>query len=146
MGLPPPSNAVSLSPAADKLYRFVVHITFLALWKSVSALGAPFGRVLAFYLWSYKSIVKFVAEIQRLVCRTLGWLSEPAFPRHSWLRALNRTYLPLDLKRWQIGLGTSRCPAAPGRSDPGLTRWRGCSGDRRDQLDIQADSELEGSA
>lgn len=89
----------------DKLVSFFTQLTFLAVWKSLSTLSAPIARVLAFYLWAGKSIVKLCSWSERLVLRLVGWLAGPAFPKSRWLRQWGRHYVPLDVRKWHVVVG-----------------------------------------
>jgi hypothetical protein len=96
----------------DKLFSFISQLTLLAVWKTVATVSAPFGRVIAFYLWWGKTFFRLTSFVQRIVYKTIGWLSGPAVPRAHWLRQWGRDYFPLDIKRWHVTVG-GRPPDRP---------------------------------
>lgn len=89
----------------DKLISFFTQLTFLAVWKSLATLSAPIAKVLAFYLWAGRSVLKLTAWTETLVLRLIGWLASPAFPSSRWLRQWGRTYVPLDVRKWHAVVG-----------------------------------------
>lgn len=75
----------------------------LLLWRIALSLGAPFRRLLAVSLFLGRSSWTLVAEVQRWLLSTVGWLSAP--PSLPLLKQLGRGYL--QLKRWHLGAGKS---------------------------------------
>lgn len=99
-----PALGVQRVSNADKLVNFITQLTLLAVWKTVAGIGAPFARVIAFYVWGGKSVYRLSSFLQRLVLKVIGWLSGPAFPRSNWLRQWGRYYLAVDFRRWHVGV------------------------------------------
>lgn len=73
------------------------------LWKLILSLGAPFQRFIFFNLYFCRSCWTLVAEVQRWLLWTIGWLSAP--PSLPWLKHLGRGFL--QTRRWHFGAGKS---------------------------------------
>ena len=78
----------------------------LALWRIISSLGAPFGRILAVFLFLGRSFSTIVSELQRSILSVVGWLSAP--PSLPLLRHLGQSFL--HTRRWHFGAGTIQKP------------------------------------
>lgn len=107
------AGALEPSPsAADKLLSLVLRLLIVALWKSVKALSVPFGKLFAVYFWLGKSVVSISLWLEKLLLRTVGWLSGTGFSRaDSRLGRLSHYYLGIDVKRWHAGIGKWACRA-----------------------------------
>ena len=101
--------AIRQQSSGNRLLSFISQLTLLAVWKTISTVSAPFGKVLAFYLWWGKIFFRLGSFVQRIVYKTLGWLSGPALPRSNLLRRVAKDFFPLDIKKWHVTVGEF-CP------------------------------------
>lgn len=112
---------------ADRLFRFITQLTVLAIWKSLTTLSAPVGRLFAFYCWAGRATFKLTCWLQGLLLKVLGWLASPAFARTHWLRQWGKHYMPLDVKKWHVVVGKLDSPPLPpvcvARSCPAVFRF-----------------------
>lgn len=89
----------------ERLVKYFLQLSVLALWKSFTTISAPFARILAFYVWVGRAGFKVTAWLQRVLLKLVGWLGSPAFERSHWLRQWSRNYMPGDVRRWHLIVG-----------------------------------------
>eukprot|EP00803_Ostreobium_quekettii_P009303 evm.model.scf_1138.2 EVM.evm.TU.scf_1138.2 scf_1138:9405-15236(-) len=85
--------------AGGKLERAVLEIVVVAVWRLVASLGAPLGRLLAFFLWSGGCMVGMARGSARLLRRAARWLSA------SWAAPRLAGWSPWQLRRWHAAVG-----------------------------------------
>ena len=51
----------------SKLFSFLTHVALLALWKALTALALPIGKVIALNLWLGKSVLTLSIHLQHQV-------------------------------------------------------------------------------
>lgn len=99
------TGALSQQPSAgDKLFRFVLQLLVLALWRSMRALSVPFGKLFAVYFWMGKSAVTLSLFLEKQLLKMVGWLSGTGWTRESRLGRLSHFYFGVDIRRWHVGL------------------------------------------
>ena len=114
------ASAHSLTPLArrratpqpcreDRLTRLLLDIT---VWRLLSVAGSPFKRIIAWYLFTGRSLWMLVVDVQRWLWRAAGWLSAP--PRSRSLHSFGRP--AFDFRRWHYGLGEHRTLRSLGTS------------------------------
>lgn len=82
----------------DRLTKLLFELT---IWRGLLALGEPFRKLVALYLFFGRSIWTAGSDLLRLVWRVVGWLSAP--PRGAFWRQLGQGFV--ELKRWHLTLG-----------------------------------------
>ena len=71
----------------------------LTLWDTLSVvLGKPLQRIVAYCVFTGRSILQLAVDVRRMLWRTVGWMSAP--PRSPVLRDFG-----LRLARWQLCSG-----------------------------------------
>jgi len=73
----------------------------LVVWRVFASLGAPFRRFIVLLMFLGTSLSTLVAELQRLILSSIGWLSAP--PSLPVLRHLGQSFL--HTRRWHFGAG-----------------------------------------
>ena len=83
---------------SSRSLRLLVDLT---VWRVLLSLGAPFRRFLALYFFVGRSFWALIAELQRGILSSVGWLSAP--PSLPVLRHLGQSFL--HTRRWHFGAG-----------------------------------------
>ena len=87
----------------DRLTKLLFELT---IWRGLLALGEPFRKLVAFYLFFGRSIWTAGSDLLRLIWRVVGWLSAP--PRGTFWKQLGQGFV--ELKRWHLTLGEAHRP------------------------------------
>ena len=89
----------------DRLTKLLFELT---IWRGLLALGEPFRRLVAFYLFFGRSLWTAGGDLTRLLWRAIGWLSAP--PRGAFWKPLGQGLV--ELKRWHLTLGEFAGPSS----------------------------------
>ena len=86
----------------DPYVRFLYDVLLMLLYRIVSTAGAPFGRVVAAYIWMGHSVKVLVTTLQKVLFAFIGWQSGRT--KSPWLRFITNTYP--NVRRWHVTCGT----------------------------------------
>jgi hypothetical protein len=108
---------VSHEATVSRLGHLLFQVLLALLWRPLSTLCSPIGRILAVYIWAGRWGFMLALHMQRLLLGAVGWLAGSPFKRrdmhhqrrpHSLLvvRIFQYYINALDVKRWHLLLGT----------------------------------------
>lgn len=117
-----PYGAVKASSSAEhKLLIWILQLSLVSLSRCLSAVSAPFGRLLCVQLFVGRSCGKLLTWLKGLVFHLVAWFCGPAVSRNHWIQRWSRSYGVEVIRRCHVVLGEcgSGGPRAAGRA-PGL--------------------------
>ncbi|GAX78039.1 hypothetical protein CEUSTIGMA_g5481.t1 [Chlamydomonas eustigma] len=113
---------VSHEANASRLAHLVLQVLLALLWRPLSTLCSPIGKILSGYLWAGRWGCMLALHVQRLLLGAVGWLAGSPFQRghihhgrkpHSLLvvRIFQYYVNVLDVRRWHLLLTAAACTA-----------------------------------
>jgi hypothetical protein len=107
---------------------FLTRLCLLALWRTLSLLSLPLGKLLSLNLWLGRSALVLGLAMEHQVLKAIAWLSTPALQPSSKLARSVRRNTGGDLRHWHLGLGERGASNAAASAPDPLPGHQGAAG------------------